>query len=153
MAGGTSAGMAAQSAPQWGNYHVESVPLPPPEYVRVDAKAYFSNERTFVQWMHISVTMGSISLTLATLADSADVRMAGSLLITPSLCFLLYGLFNFYRRRGALERGSSEAVVDKLGPAVLTLFMIAVVSANMALKLRRAWVDAYPVDEEDPDDD
>ena len=143
--------MAAQSVPQWGNYHIETIAPPPPEYVRVDPKAFFSNERTFIQWMHISVTLGSISLTLATLADSVDVRMAGSLLIAPALCFLLYGLFNFYRRRGALERGSSDAMEDRLGPAVLTLFMIAVVSTNMALKLRRAWVNVNP--ECDPDDD
>ena len=99
MPGGTSAGMTAKSASQWGNYHVLQPPPPPvPEYVRVDPKAFFSNERTFIQWMHISVTMGAISLTLATLADSADVRTAGVLLIAPSISFLLYGLFSYYRR-------------------------------------------------------
>ena len=174
--------MTAKSASQWGNYHVLQPPPPPlPEYVRVDPKAFFSNERTFIQWMHISVTMGAISLTLATLADSADVRTAGVLLIAPSISFLLYGLFSYYRRlaltlaptlaltlaltqaltlaltlaptltltltlaptlirRGALQRGSSEAMEDRLGPAVLTLFMVAVVGTNLALKLRRAWV-------------
>ena len=180
--------MTAKSASQWGNYHVLQPPPPPlPEYVRVDPKAFFSNERTFIQWMHISVTMGAISLTMATLADSADVRTAGVLLIAPSISFLLYGLFSYYRRlaltlaptltltltatqalalaltlaptltptltltltltlaptlirRGALQRGSSEAMEDRLGPAVLTLFMVAVVGTNLALKLRRAWV-------------
>ena len=145
--------MAAQSASQWGNYHVETLALPPLEYVRVDPKAFFSNERTFIQWMHISVTMGSISLTLATLADSADVRTAGVLLIAPSLCFLLYGLLNFYRRRGALERGSSDAMEDRLGPAVLSLFMVSVVSTNLALKLRRAWVYENPECGPDADDE
>ena len=198
--------MTAKSASQWGNYHVLQPPPPPlPEYVRVDPKAFFSNERTFIQWMHISVTMGAISLTLATLADSADVRTAGVLLIAPSISFLLYGLFSYYRRlaltlaptltltltatqaltlaltlaptltptltltltltlaptlirRGALQRGSSEAMEDRLGPAVLTLFMVAAVGTNLALKLRRAWVanqecDPEVDDECDLDDD
>ena len=49
-------------------------------YVHVDPKAYFSAERTFIQWMHIALTVGSIALSLSTLADSDSVRTAGALL-------------------------------------------------------------------------
>ena len=119
---------------------------PPPEFVRVDFKAFFSNERTFVQWMHISVTLGAIALTLSTLADSADVRTAGALLIAPSLFFAIYGLYNFVRRKSALERGMSEALEDRIGPTLLTIVMMGVVGTNVFLSLRRAWLRLEGVD-------
>ena len=127
--------MTAQSASQWGNYHVLQPPPPPlPEYVRVDPKAFFSNERTFIQWMHISVTMGAISLTLATLADSADVRTAGVLLIAPSISFLLYGLFSYYRR---LALTLAPALTLTLTPTqALTLALTLAPTLTLALPRR-----------------
>ena len=110
------------------------------QVVHVDPKAYFSAERTFIQWMHIALTAGTIALSLATLADSDNVRMAGTMLIAPSLLFLIYGLVSYYRRRDALDRGAVDALDDRLGPAVLMLVMVAVVGTNVLFALWRAWV-------------
>ena len=122
-------------------------------YVHVDPKAYFSAERTFIQWMHIALTVGSIALSLSTLADSDSVRTAGALLIVPSLLFLVYGLVSYYRRRAALDRAALDALDDRLGPALLMLVMVAVVGTNVVFALRRAWVravDGHFDDEFDP---
>ena len=117
--------------------------------LHVDPKAYFSAERTFIQWMHIALTVGSIALSLSTLADSDDVRTAGALLIAPSLCFLVYGLVSYYRRRAALDRAALDALDDRLGPAALMLVMVAVVGANVLFALRRAWAHSVEDDGED----
>ena len=140
---------------QWSN-HVTPSPSqtsrPLPEVVHVDFKAFFASERTFIQWLHISITIGAIALSLSTLADSEDVRLAGVLLIGPSLFFTVYGVLSFYRRKSALERGSADALDDRLGPTLLAVVMIGVVGANLIVSLRRAWLRVeQPVgDVEDP---
>lgn len=47
---------------QWGQpragYHVRKVP------VKIEPKVFFANERTFLAWLHMSVTLATISIAI-----------------------------------------------------------------------------------------
>ena len=129
---------------QWSNHTITPSPSQSSgarlaEVVRVDPKAYFSSERTYVQWMHISLTLGAISLSLISLANTPDVHVAGLLLLGPALFVLAYGTVTFYRRKSALDSTTTAALDDRVGPGLLTLLMIGVVGTNLMFVLRKAW--------------
>jgi hypothetical protein len=41
-----------------GDYHVRKVP------VKIEPKVFFANERTFLAWLHMSVTLASIAVAI-----------------------------------------------------------------------------------------
>ena len=52
--------------------------LPRKVPVRVEPKTYFANERTFLSWVNMSVTLGSISSALTVFGDSESAEGAGT---------------------------------------------------------------------------
>ena len=52
--------------------------LPRKVPVRVEPKTYFANERTFLSWVNMSVTLGSISSALTVRLDMGWLRLVGS---------------------------------------------------------------------------
>lgn len=51
--------------------------------MKVEPKTFFANERTFLHWLHMAVTIGSISAALLGFAATADrcgyLRLLGTL--------------------------------------------------------------------------
>ncbi len=42
--------------------------------MRIEPKTFFANERTFLSWLHMAVTIGSIAAALLGFAGIADAR-------------------------------------------------------------------------------
>lgn len=60
--------------------------LPRKVPVRVEPKTYFANERTFLSWINMSVTLGSISSALTVFGDNESASGAGIHTYSLSLC-------------------------------------------------------------------
>ena len=54
-------------------------PTPIPRHVpiKVDPKVFFSNERTYLSWLHMSVTLASISVAIVSLAETKQQQLYG----------------------------------------------------------------------------
>ena len=77
--------------------------------VRVEPKTFFANERTFLSWLHMSVTMGSISSALTVFSDDnsahgAAVQIMALFLTLVAGMFTVYAMYIFNVRRSAIRR-------------------------------------------------
>mmetsp|Transcript_40666 Transcript_40666/g.92216 ORF Transcript_40666/g.92216 Transcript_40666/m.92216 type:complete len:138 (-) Transcript_40666:236-649(-) len=107
--------------------------------IRVDWKAGFSAERTFMAWMHMVVTLTTIALALIA---SEQTRGTGLLLLVPAAVFLLWATISFYRRSYALSQKTMPALEDATGPALVLIVMTLVICINVL----NAWTQALSED-------
>ena len=114
--------------------------LPRKVPVRVEPKTYFANERTFLSWINMSVTLGSISSALTVFGDNQSAQGAGtqiiSLLLTLVAAFFVgYAMWTFHIRRQAIRRredaGLNQVVVPILIASSLVLSLIGVLIDNV----------------------
>ena len=62
--------------------------------MKVDPKANFSVERTFMQWLHTSLWLLGASLTIISYSKNDPVKLLyGALLMPVALCFTFYSLY------------------------------------------------------------
>jgi hypothetical protein len=62
---------------------------------RVEPKTFFANERTFLSWLNMSVTLGSIASALAAFGKSdrkqaAALQIMATVLVVTAISFCLY---------------------------------------------------------------
>ena len=114
-------------------------PKPAVDLDQFGPKVYFSNERTFLCWLGMSVTISSISaLVLAFASETSTSSQAfGIVLLSISIAFCVYSLFMFRKRTRMLKRqASNENWDDRSGPVALALglgacLIAAAVSASI----------------------
>ena len=90
-------------------------------------KVHFSNERTFIVWLNMSVTIASFSsLVLAFSSnDSVESQILGIGLLSVSILFCIYSVTMYYRRSRLLRKQSStEYFDDRRGPVVLSAGLV-----------------------------
>lgn len=91
--------------------------------VKIEPKVYFANERTFLHWMHMCVTLGAIAMAItAEGINEPSLVLPGVLLTAFSAIFILYAWYMFMWRAEALK-AKVDHVDDRVGPS---LFVIAV---------------------------
>jgi uncharacterized membrane protein YidH (DUF202 family) len=99
--------------------------------MRVEPKTFFANERTFLSWMHMAVTIGTMSSGL--LAYSLDqgtkesgqaMQMVAMCLLSIAICFCAYAVWTFYWRAVKIRLREDGPYDDRFGPIVLGCVMI-----------------------------
>ena len=61
--------------------------------VKVEPKVYFANERTFLAWLHTSIILAAVSLSIVSFADQNPwSQFYGILLLPVSISFIMYAL-------------------------------------------------------------
>uniref|UniRef100_A0A7S0WG32 SPX domain-containing protein n=1 Tax=Pyramimonas obovata TaxID=1411642 RepID=A0A7S0WG32_9CHLO len=98
--------------------------------MRVEPKTFFANERTFLSWMHMAVTIGTMSSGL--LAYSLDhqtkqggiaMQMVAVVLLPVSIMFCAYAVWTFYWRAVKIRLREDGPYDDRFGPMVLGCVM------------------------------
>lgn len=111
------------------------------EVRRTDAKAFFANERTFMHWMNMSVTIGSISAALLGVSGHAHkhwggdyvkravaVRLLALTMMVIGIVMAVYAAINF-RVRGNMLLAKADGPYDnRILPVMLSLVMITFLS-------------------------
>lgn len=111
------------------------------EVRRTDAKAFFANERTFMHWMNMSVTIGSISAALLGVSGHAHkhwggdfykkavaVRVLALAMMCIGIVMAVYAAVNF-RLRGNMLLAKADGPYDnRMLPIVLSMVMITFLS-------------------------
>eukprot|EP01023_Acetabularia_acetabulum_P002163 TRINITY_DN1082_c0_g1_i7.p3 TRINITY_DN1082_c0_g1~~TRINITY_DN1082_c0_g1_i7.p3 ORF type:complete len:131 (+),score=15.76 TRINITY_DN1082_c0_g1_i7:155-547(+) len=104
---------------------------------RTDAKAYFANERTFLHWMNMSVTLGSIAAALAGVSGHMhrnwDVAHNAQIIAIRILSLCMLGLaiaiactaaFNFQMRWVLLYQHADGPYSNHVLPVLLSLSFV-----------------------------
>ncbi|KAI8112615.1 hypothetical protein M9434_003936 [Picochlorum sp. BPE23] len=103
--------------------------------LRIEPKTYFANERTFLSWLSMATTMGTIGTAIAGFAveDEKGIRKGGiqkstvelmTLLMLPiSVLMIGYALFTFYWRSEFIRKKQIGFFDDKVGPVTLALIV------------------------------
>lgn len=105
---------------------------------RTEAKAFFANERTFLHWMSMSVTIGSIAAALLGVASHAhknwgdqythatiQVRILAVIMMVMAIGIALYAAYNFQLRANMLQAKMDGPYDNRILPVILSVALIA----------------------------
>mmetsp|Transcript_938 Transcript_938/g.1671 ORF Transcript_938/g.1671 Transcript_938/m.1671 type:complete len:131 (+) Transcript_938:37-429(+) len=103
---------------------------------KVEPKTYFANERTFLAWLHMSVTLASISVAILAFAEHNEAaQLIGTMMLPVALFFAGYALYTFQWRAKMIRERAPGPYYDKFGPVVLCSLLIAALVINFSMKL------------------
>jgi uncharacterized membrane protein YidH (DUF202 family) len=105
--------------------------------VRVEAKVWLANQRTFIKWQHVSVLLASLSLGLYNAAgEGNDVARALAVVYTCVAAFTLAWGYGMYMYRMKLIRERSAKDFDAItGPLVVCVGLAVALVLNFAFKV------------------
>ncbi len=75
--------------------------------VKIEPKVFFANERTFLAWLNMAVTLGTISLAIVAFSDSSTTRASqiyGIILLPVAICFVIYAVRVYMKRAIMIRR-------------------------------------------------
>ena len=105
--------------------------------VKVEAKVWLANQRTFIKWMHIVVLLASLSVALSNAAE-ADNTTAKSISMAYTAIALFAGVWGWamYMWRSMLIRQRSGRDFDSVfGPVVVCIALAVALVANFIFKV------------------
>lgn len=103
--------------------------------MKVEPKVFFANERTFLSWLHISVTLGSVgAVVLGFSHDEDDNSNHGKKIVGIGLCFVgilfaVYALCTFYWRARKIRLRLDGPFDDRVGPMLMCVTLVSLLSA------------------------
>jgi uncharacterized membrane protein YidH (DUF202 family) len=105
--------------------------------VRVEAKVWLANQRTFIKWQHISVLLASLSLGLYNAAgEGNNIARALAVVYTCVAAFTLAWGYGMYMYRNKLIRERSGKDFDAVtGPLVVCVGLAVALCLNFGFKV------------------
>ncbi|KAG0750335.1 hypothetical protein G6F57_001758 [Rhizopus arrhizus] len=101
---------------------------------KLDPKAFFSNERTFMSWLQFCAILLTIALNLLNDGDGIS-RFIGALFIIVSSLVCMYALARFHLRAFQLRTGRLSIRIDDIyGPGVLCALLVTALAINFYLR-------------------
>lgn len=132
-------------------YHTQGASLQLPRKVplRIEPKSYFANERTFLAWLHMAVTMGGLATALAgyqfTTPNAQGASQSSisertsqviSLTLLPTAVIMVaYASFAFYWRSSNLRTKQMGFYFDFVGPTILAFLVMLSLSFILAISV------------------
>lgn len=105
--------------------------------VKVEAKVWLANERTFIKWQHVSVLLASLSIGLYNAAGENN-NVARALAVVYTLVAVFAGVWGWgmyqYRRTLILDRSGKE-FDNRLGPCLICISLIVALCLNSGFKV------------------
>lgn len=72
---------------------------------KVEPKVFFANERTFLAWLHMSVTLSSISIAIVAFAEANEFSQIYGLMLMPvAIAFCCYSLYMYIKRSSMIRQ-------------------------------------------------
>lgn len=108
--------------------------------VKVEAKVWLANQRTFIKWQHVSVLLASLSLGLYNAAGK-DNTVARVLAVVYTLVAVFTGIWGwgiYLWRSNLIEKRSGKDFDAMTGPIVVCVGLAAALILNFAFKVSYA---------------
>ena len=121
---------------------------------RVEPKTFFANERTFLQWINISVLVMFLALSLlsgsslapgsgSSITTSCNTddskclagKMSGAIIAPVALSFMAYALYMYKKRTIQILRRETVRYDDQRGPVVLVVILLLVMTISYILTM------------------
>jgi hypothetical protein len=104
--------------------------------VRVEAKVWLANQRTFIKWQHVTILLASLSLGLYNAAGQANgvARMLAVVYTLVALFTLLWGYGIYMYRNSLIRQRSGKDFDNRFGPVVVCLGLIIALCLNFGFK-------------------
>jgi SPX domain protein involved in polyphosphate accumulation len=123
--------------------------------VKVEAKVWLANQRTFIKWQHIAVLLASLSLGLYN-AAGVDNNIARALSLVYTAFAVFAGAWGWgvymWRSRLIMER-SGKDFDNMIGPFIVSVGLAAALCMNFAFKYSAAIADKEGTDGTGPGSD
>jgi uncharacterized membrane protein YidH (DUF202 family) len=105
--------------------------------VRVEAKVWLANQRTFIKWQHVSVLLASLSLGLYNAAgESNNIARALAVVYTSIAVFTLgWGYFMYWYRSKLIRERSGKDFDALTGPLVVCVGLAVALCLNFGFKV------------------
>lgn len=104
---------------------------------KVEPKLNFANERTFMSWLGMAVSLSAISMgVLAYASGNSDGRaeVFALMMLPVSLLFIVYAVTTFLWRSVKIRVREAERWDDPYGPVLLTLVLIIALTVQFIVK-------------------
>ncbi|KAG2429574.1 hypothetical protein HXX76_010809 [Chlamydomonas incerta] len=156
--GGAGGGRGGSGHPGFFARLLGLVPPPPPAGggglratpMRIEPKTFFANERTFLAWLHMAVTLGSVSAALLGFAAGTDddsestggaaisrhlVELIALILLPLGVAMCGYALYVFMWRATNIAKKRAVHFDDRVGPLALCGAVVVALTAITLLSL------------------
>lgn len=134
-----------------GRHRSGQVKLPPgvtePAYwikdegpVKVEAKVYLANQRTYIKWQHVSILLASLSVGLYNAAGEHN-NIARALAVVYTLVALftaLWGYGLYWWRSRLIAARSGKDFDNAIGPVIVCVSLIVALCVNFGFKWDQA---------------
>ncbi|KAG0251332.1 hypothetical protein BG011_007715 [Mortierella polycephala] len=105
-----------------------------------NAKALFSNERTFLHWIKFGLLLGSMALTLLSFdkSDKSVGLQVGLFLTLVSMVTLVYATITYHLRHRWMKQIRHDVrFYDRIGPTILFVALFIAYAVNVALTMEK----------------
>ena len=105
--------------------------------VRVEAKVWLANQRTYIKWQHVSVLLASLSLGLYNAAgETNDVARGLAVVYTCVAAFtLLWGWGMYMWRMKLIKQRSGQDFDNVIGPIIVCIGLAIALCLNFGFKV------------------
>ncbi|KAG0166358.1 vacuolar transporter chaperone [Apophysomyces sp. BC1034] len=103
---------------------------------KVEPKAFFANERTFISWLQFCALLLTVALNLLNFGDRVS-RISGATFMVVSAILALYALGRYQYRAWHLRKRSKARYDDVYGPVALCLLIVLALLLNFYLRFRQ----------------
>lgn len=108
--------------------------------LKVEAKVWLANQRTFIKWLHVSVLLGTLSVGLGN-AAGVDNNVARTLSVVYTLVAIFaaaWGLSMYLWRSRLITQRSGKDFDNMLGPFIVSIALCVALILNFWFKYRAA---------------
>lgn len=102
--------------------------------LKIEAKVWLANERTFIKWMHVAVLLATVALGLYNAAKSPSGRVIGAMYAVISVGMAIWGYYVYQYRNHLIRNRSPEHFDAFSGPIFLCFAMMASLVINFFWK-------------------
>ena len=105
--------------------------------VKVEAKVWLANQRTFIKWQHVGILLSSLSLGLYNAAgeDNTIAQSLGIIYTAIGIFTALWGYGMYIHRSRRIRQRSGKDFDNVIGPVVVCLALAVALILNFFLKV------------------
>jgi uncharacterized membrane protein YidH (DUF202 family) len=104
--------------------------------LKVEAKVWLANERTFLKWQHICILLGGLAVGLYTAAgEDIVVKLMGIFYTAVAVFSGVWGYYTHSTRRNMIVQRSGKDFDNFFGPVFVSLALIMAIVFNFILKV------------------